>query len=700
MAFIFQKVFAIALFVEYTFGNVSNNVATPMTKVVELLDGIKQKLEQDAETEAKLFNKYTLWCDREERDSLRTIKKTKAAISDLQATLQSEDAFRQKTSTEIEKIAAEVAGSEKDLKDAQTMREHERAAYLKVEKTLVESIDALERSIDVMNKKAMALPQTNSASIAHVASMLRRLTERSPDLALSAGQQSTLDAFFQNAAAGQNRKTASDMNFLQIDSHEHDGTNQPSYGKYQSKAGGVTDTLQNILQKTKAEKNEQMKKEREAQFNFDLFALPLKREIEDGSKAMAQKKSQVAKSEQLSAEKTSELAAANEILKMTTKHVEEVKAECQQKYVDWHSRTAKRSDEIMAVQMALQILTSDAAKRFRGKQSLGSNVHLQLSFIQTKQTTHRALAKLRNSGFPPLALLATRAHDVSMRASSTSADPFADVKKMVKEMIVKLMNEMAEEAEHKEWCDAEMSKSAKSKVNKEKDVSRLTSRIEELEAALAEIEDQLQTLTKDVAEAASATVQATKIRGEEKTTNLANIKEYQDAQVLLTNAMTVLKEFYEKDSFVQAGSDAAPPATWEGGGDLEASSGGSGVIGILEIAIDDFAHLEQGTTAAENSAAREYDVFMKETQVQQAVWAKDMEYKNTAKIRIKSELQRAKSDLDGYQKELAAVNQYIEKLKPSCTTETDSYEERKARRDAELKGLQEALAILSGEAIP
>merc|ERR1719161_653101 len=136
-----------------------------------------------------------------------------------------------------------------------------------------------------------------------------------------------------------------DMNFLQIASVENDVSKQPSYGKYQSKAGGVTETLQTILGKTKAEKDEQMKKEREAKFNFELFALPLKREIEDGSKAMAQKKSQVARSEQVSAAKTSELAAANEILKMTTKHVEEVKAECQQKYVDWHSRTAKRSDQ-------------------------------------------------------------------------------------------------------------------------------------------------------------------------------------------------------------------------------------------------------------------------------------------------------------------------------------------------------------------
>jgi len=692
MVFLLQKVFAIALLAEYT----SANVASPMTKVVELLDGIKKKLEQDAEAESKLFYKYTNWCDREKSDSEATIKKTKSEISDVQATLQSEDAFRTKTGTEIEKLAAQISASSKDLQDAEKVRADGHADFLKEEQVLVRSIDSLERAIDVMGKKAPALPQTSSASVANVASMLRRLTARSPDLALNPNQQSTLDAFFQQTAAAQNRRTGSDLNFLQVDSTED--------GPYKSKAGGITDTLSTILKKSKREKDEQMKKERDAQFNFKLFALPLKNEISGASKAMNEKKSQVSKSEQLTAQKTQELAAANELLQATTKHLADCLAQCQQKSIDWHARTSKRSDEIIAVQMALQILTSDAAKKLQSKQSIGSYVQLtsELSFIQTKQTTHRALSKLRGSGFPSLALLAAHAHDRLMGASSANADPFADVKKMVKEMIVKLMNEMAEEAEHKEWCDAEMSKSGKSKANKEKQVSKLQSRIEALEAALAELEDNLATLTKDTAEAQAAVAEATKIRGEEGKANVAAITEYKDAQVMLTNAMTVLKDFYEKESFAQTDSsdDAAPPPeTWDGGGEVQASSGGAGVIGILEIAISDFAHLEEETTTAESSAAKEYDTFMKETQVQRAVWAKDMEYKNTAKIRVQGELQRAKGDLDGYQKELAAVNAYIEKLTPSCTTQTDSYEERKKRRDAELKSLQEALAILAGEAI-
>jgi len=616
--------------------------------------------------------------------------------------LEAEEAFRKKKGSEIEKLAGELAGNEKDLKDATVIREHDRKAFLEEERTLIESIDALERSLEVLAKKAptAALPQTGSASLVNVATTLRRLAERSPDFALNAGQQSILDSFFQNAVASQNRRSGSSLDFLQLDSLEDED------GDFESKAGGVTETLQKILVKTKAEKDEQAKKEQEAQINYKALAEPLKREIEDQTKAMTEKKRQVAKSEQISAEKTAELTAANELLQVTEKHLEDVKTQCIQKAIDWHARTDKRSDEITAIQMALKILTSAAAKAMRSKQSLGANDFAQVSFLQTRQTSKRvmrALSKLRAAGTPSLSLLAMRAH--RRLISTSAADPFADVKRMVQDMLVKLQKEMAEEAKKKEWCDKEMGQSAKSKHTKEKEIDKLSSRIEQLEADVEELTDSLEQLSKDTAEAAHATSTATKIRGEEKMENLKAIKEYQDAQTLLTNAMTVLKEFYEKESFAQTGSDAAPPDTGDIDDEYEsdaagsASGGGSGIIGILEIAVADFAQLEEATTTAESSAAHEYEEFMKEMQIQQAVWAKDVEYKSTAKVKTEGDLQRAKTDLAGYQKELDAVNLYIEKLKPDCTTQPDSYEERKKRRDAELKSLQEALAILNGDAI-
>merc|ERR1719217_1942321 len=45
-------------------------------------------------------------------------------------------------------------------------------------------------------------------------------------------------------------------------------------------------------------------------------------------------------------------------------------------------------------------------------------------------------------------------------------------------------------------------------------------------------------------------------------------------------------------------------------------------------------------------------------------------------------------------KELAAINEYVLKLKPTCEGRPMSYAERKAKRDAEIEGLKEALTVL------
>lgn len=696
----------------------SANEASPMTKVVELLQDIHEQLEQDADKEAKLYNEYKKWCDNEVAQDRQTIKATKEQIATLKSDLENEESFREQKNGDIEDIGNEVAKNSADLQEAKDRRQTARNAFLEEERSLVQAIDQLERALVVMAKKApgaAALPQTagltQTSSLADVAETLRQ-TMKSPDFQINEGQKSTLEDFFRTVVQSQGMKGESPaLDFLQV------GANVKEDGP---RSAGVTNTLRGILENTKKDKNDQMKAEMEAQHSFELFAMPLQREIADGQKALAEMKNQVSKSQQVSAEKTAEKAQAEELLAQTEKHLADTLASCHQKALDYQARVAKRSDEIMAIKMALQIMTSSAAKKLSGKQSVGSDLQLSflqtrsdrstthvalLSFLQTRSTTRRALAHLRASRFADLTVLSTQAQ--SLLSSGGRADPFVKVKKMIQEMIVKLLDEAAEEAEHKEWCDKEMAKSTESKTKKEKEVVKLTTRIDTLEAQLAELKTEVDTLSRDMADMQTAVSQATKIRGKEKRAALSSIKEYQDAQVLLNNALTVLKEFYDKqDKFTLVQTDTQSNATQPDTGNIDQGSGGykaqgasQGVMGLLEIAIEDFANLESETTTQEATAAHEYDTFMKDSEVQQAVWKKDFEYKNTLQVRLKGELQRAKGDLEGTQKELAAVVDYIEKLEPSCNNQGDSYEERKERREKEIKSLQEALAIMNGDAI-
>merc|ERR1740123_1559100 len=171
---------------------------------------------------------------------------------------------------------------------------------------------------------------------------------------------------------------------------------------------------------------------------------------------------------------------------------------------------------------------------------------------------------------------------------------------MIKDLITKLMEEANEEAEHKGWCDTELATNEKTEA-----VETLHAEIDQLEASLAKLGEDIAELTKAVADLDAAMSKATTIREDEKTTNTETIADSQAAQTAVAQALTVLKEFYEKageaTALVQQSEEPEIfDSPYKGMG---AESGG--VVGMLEVIESDFARLEADTKAAEASAQKE-----------------------------------------------------------------------------------------------
>merc|ERR1719262_467698 len=126
---------------------------------------------------------------------------------------------------------------------------------------------------------------------------------------------------------------------------------------------------------------------------------------------------------------------------------------------------------------------------------------------------------------------------------------------------------------------------------------------------------------------------------------------------------------------------------------------GSVIIGILEMSNEDFVKLHSETTTSEAEAQESYESMMNDSTASKA--AKEAEVKAS-----KSEVKSLKVALEQYGEdktmtstELDAVLEYIDKLKPQCEEKVMSYAEKKARREAEIAGLKEALEILAGAAL-
>jgi len=255
-------------------------------------------------------------------------------------------------------------------------------------------------------------------------------------------------------------------------------------------------------------------------------------------------------------------------------------------------------------------------------------------------------------------------------------DPLKKIKKMIEDMVSKLMEEANEEAEHKGFCDTEMGTNKNTRDTKTSEVDALNAQIEELTADIQKLGQDAAQLAEEIAGIDNAVFEATSIRNEETVRNAATIKDAQVASEATARALQVLKDFY---------SNNAGPA--QGGSS-------TGVLGMLEVIQSDFVRLETETTSAEDSAAKEYTSFMRDSKKDKAVKETDMKHKTNNRTTKQGDLEGAKKDLAGTQEELDAALAYFEKLKPSCVEAGESYDERVARRKEEIESLSDALKIL------
>merc|ERR1719359_394449 len=88
---------------------------------------------------------------------------------------------------------------------------------------------------------------------------------------------------------------------------------------------------------------------------------------------------------------------------------------------------------------------------------------------------------------------------LSMLSVRAGADPFKKVKKMIKDLIVKLMEEATNEAETKGFCDTEMTTNEHTRKEKTASVEQLTADIDELTASITMLSEEIGKISEELA---------------------------------------------------------------------------------------------------------------------------------------------------------------------------------------------------------
>merc|ERR1719424_1495728 len=291
---------------------------------------------------------------------------------------------------------------------------------------------------------------------------------------------------------------------------------------------------------------------------------------------------------------------------------------------------------------------------------------------------------------------------LSEMAIATEANPFGKVKKMIKDLISKLMEEGTSETEHKGWCDTELTTNKQTRDKKTSEVNELDSNIEDLTATIAQLTQDIAELAAAVKELDDAMAKESADRSASKATNTQTIKDAKAAQVAVEQATAVLKDFYAKSATATAFAQqpaADAPETFDKPYTGMGAEGGS-VVDFLEVILTDFSRLESETTSSEAEEEDQYKIFMFESKKDKALKENESRLKSGTKTDKESALQQANTDLKTTREQLDKALEYYEKLKPTCVDSGITYEERVKRREEEIVSLQEALKILAGTDLP
>jgi len=632
---------------------------SPVQKVVQMIDEMAGKVQKELDATTKDFEEYAKFCDDESVAKDYAIKDGKESMEELSATITDTSAGIESAAAKIEDLSTKISDTESELSTATALRKKENEEFVKKEAELLETTRELEGATTAI-KKSLSLVQLRGGKVGQ--------SEREALNALLAGLGQLVEASF---IKPEQRRHIQSFLEERADAEE----------AFEARArtldsNAIVDTLTTMTDEAEESLTTTRKREGEAVHGFAM----LKQSLEGETAGM---KEELSESTQFKASSAEKLATAQQDLVVTTKSFEEdtaylkdLKRDCQTRAREFEVTVKDNNAELTALGKAKAILL----KKFALVQTHTQVRALAKVRVQDEDPKSRALRSIEQLGRK---LHSTALVSLAYRAAS---DPFGKVRSMIEDMIAKLLQEAAEEATQKAFCDKEIGESTASKDEKQGKLDKVNSRLEKAESTIATLTEQVTVLSKEVADSDAALAEATALRAKEKATFTAVEKDLSESQEACAAATEVLREYYEGASLIQTGQKAKDQADEQGDG--------SGILGMLEVAESDFATSLAEARTVEGTAQAEFDKMKAEAKMLKATKTMEIKGKQSEIGSLKTSVSDLGTDKEGLTGELDAVLAYLDKLKPQCETKVPSYAERKAAREQEIEGLKNALEIL------
>mmetsp|Transcript_35530 Transcript_35530/g.94110 ORF Transcript_35530/g.94110 Transcript_35530/m.94110 type:complete len:699 (-) Transcript_35530:90-2186(-) len=656
----------------------------PVMKVVRLLEDMKAELNKELEDDKAVYEQLACWCKAGDKDKAAAIDMALQLISQLESSLSEAAAKVMELKQQRKSTWDEIQADHKALTEATGLRHKEQAAFQGEEKDLLAASQACKQAVIVLSKHHPDLMQVQSIARTLQLARVQEMLLSSSDASMSRLRQDALKDFIEGAQKANS--------FLAV----------PGFQSYAPQSGQIFGILRQMAEQFEGSLSEAQKAEAQAVEEFAALRTAKQEEITAGDDKIVSLDSDLAALGEKAAEETKELEDVQGQMALDNEFLFNLRKKCSESDAEMAARTKSRLEEMAAVEDTIKILNSDEAFASMDK-TVSSFV--QVSSVTASEETSETVAK-RNKVSTLLQKVAgsTGAPALALLAASAQLDTFEKVKVEIDKMVAELGKQQKDEVGHRDWCIKELNSNNRSmeegyekkesletkKADLAKETQELTAKIAETDAAMVETQTQMK--------------RAGEVREGENAEFQQTVVDQRLTQQILQKALGRMQQVY---ALYQSGDEGAPHiqtsgnATDPGNGPArftkyDQHAGGSRVVSMIEEVVADSRRTEDEAMTSEEDGQTAYEELMKESNKALAKYLESKMNLSEAKAKAEGSLALTESDMKGNFQTLEGLNSVSGDLHKSCDFVIKNFDARQAARAAEIEGLVEAKAILSG----
>jgi len=616
----------------------------PVTKVVNLLEDMKKKLEEEAEKDEDVEEKMKCWCKETEQAKTESVAGTDSQIATLTATIETSAADSVKLNAELNGHKDDLAASEQSLSAAESQRKKQQETFQEEEKEIEESLTGVDAALNHLQPKSASFLATASEEKDRALELIRRLQKKhyAQQMGLTRGRRKILLA------------TAARL--------EVDSSTAPATGEVVGVLSSMKDTMATNLNKTRAE-------EAASAETFSGLKTAKMAEMTATKEAIVSKKQQKAKADTAEARAKKDLEDAQASLLVDKQFMADAKVKCEEHEKEYAKRVETRNNEITGCSKAVAILSDDSARDTFSRTFNAGASFLQLNLDDRATQAAEVLSRA-----------ARKTHDARLVAMThrLRTTAFDEVKEEIDAMVLQLKKIQQEEVVSKDSCTERLHDNTLDTTKSTNSKAQVDSKVTGLQDMVGQNNRSVKTLTQEIGEIRSELKTAKKDMELRQNESAKILKDQKHTQELLGRALEVLEKVYEP-SLLQEGS-----------------VGSNAVMLLLQQIQNDAKVLQTQAEADLKAAVTDFEQFKNDAQVAIATKEQSLVDLGVEKSETQADLLEASAEAKDLEKELLALGKTKTALKEECDFLLGNFDLRQEAREQEMEALVTAKSILSG----